>query len=127
MNSGELLKKINQVCTDAQKEQLSPEDLQGNIEDGWGGNSDDAFYGGSNEGQAYIGTKILKLIKEFSSKPKQGMYDETPKIQIGKISICEAEIPPNECVWIDDNEEDAGTFLKDSLYHVLKAYYDKNL
>ncbi len=67
MSTEELLKKITQVCTDAQKGRLDPEDLQSNMEDGWGGNGDDAFYGGCSEGKADLGSQIHKLLEEFAT------------------------------------------------------------
>jgi hypothetical protein len=59
-------------------------------------------------------------------KPKMGMYDETPKLQIGKLTLCEAQDPSNGNLWIDDDEHDASEFPKEKVYEVLKAYYDKN-
>ena len=65
-------------------------------------------------------------------KPKQGMYSETPLIQIGNITIRENQSPADECVWMEDNgvnggkDMDAGAFLKSSLELVLKEFYDKN-
>ncbi len=66
------------------------------------------------------------------SKPKQGMYDETPLIRIGNITIRENQNPVDDCVWMEDNgvnggkNMDSGSFLKSSLELVLKAFYDKN-
>ena len=59
-------------------------------------------------------------------KPKMGMYDETPKITIGKFTICEHADPPDKWVWIEETGEDGGGFLKSAIEPVLKAFYDKH-
>jgi len=64
MNTVELLEKITQLCKDAQEGQLDPEDLRSNMEDGWGGNGDDAFYGGFAEGKADLGSQIYNLLED---------------------------------------------------------------
>lgn len=64
MNSEELLDFIRILCEDVQENRLSAEDLQENLEDGFGGNGDDAFYAGIKEGNASLGASIIRLITE---------------------------------------------------------------
>jgi hypothetical protein len=59
----ELLKEIKAVCRKAQQGRLNQEDLQSNMEDGWGGNGDDAFYGGMSEGKADLAAQLQKLLE----------------------------------------------------------------
>jgi len=68
----------------------------------------------------------VKPKKKDTGKPKMGMYDETPQIHIGNIMICDAQLPTNGNVWMEDDEFDGGEFPKDKVYDILKSYYDKN-
>ena len=59
-----------------------------------------------------------------------GMYGDTPKVVVGKISICEMDSPPGEHVWmeriLDDGEIDGASFNKSNLEDTLANFYDSN-
>ena len=57
---------------------------------------------------------------------KIGMYDETPKITIGKFTICEMTIPVGDSIWIQEQDEEGGEFKKDGFEPFLKEFFDKN-
>lgn len=73
-----------------------------------------------------IGRKKVNEKKVPETKVKSGMYDETPKIQIGNFTICEFTLPPGDSIWINDNEEDATQFPKALFLPMLKKFYDDN-
>lgn len=57
---------------------------------------------------------------------KNGMYGEMPKLQIGRFSICLMSDKKDETkIWIDDNEEDAGSFPIGLLESHLEEFYNK--
>jgi hypothetical protein len=60
------------------------------------------------------------------SKPKIGMYGETPRVQIGKFTICEMHLPPGKSIWIEEEGEDGMEFPKDHFEKFLKQWYDTN-
>ena len=63
----------------------------------------------------------------IATKRRIGMYDETPKIRIGRFTICEATIPVGNQIWIEESGEDGGAFDKGLLEPSLKGFFDKHL
>ncbi len=73
-------------------------------------------------------THVLQITRQKKERTvKMGMYGQTPKVQIGKLSICEAQSPPNDSVWIEEEGVDGGEFGKAALAETLKKWYDTNL
>jgi hypothetical protein len=54
-----------------------------------------------------------------------GMYGETPRIKIGKLTICRQN-DSDETVWIEDEEGIGGEFLSSDIEGLLQKYFDKN-
>ncbi len=70
MNTEQMINKITSIAIEAQKCAIDPEALQSNMEDGWGGNGDDAFNGGFDEGKADLGAQITAVLEEFVASNK---------------------------------------------------------
>lgn len=82
---------------------------------------------GSDEDRMLIQESLGVLKNAMSLKASaSGMYGETPRVHMGVMSICEAQIPTNDHVWIEEFGEEGGEFLKSSICGVLKEYFDKN-
>ena len=64
MSNEDLIEKIQELCNDNAKQQMSKEDLQCNLEDGFGGNGDDAFYAGCTEGAADFAKTLILMIND---------------------------------------------------------------
>ena len=74
MDTSELLKKINHLCFEAKKRQLTSEEIQGCLEDGCGGNFDDCYAVGLDQGAAELADGIIALLKEYSA-PENSLGD----------------------------------------------------
>ncbi len=70
---------------------------------------------------------IIPSLKQarLNLKNKQvGMYGETPKIDIGKFSICEQSIPLGKTVWIELKDGSEGSeFCKKKLEKLIDYFY----
>ena len=68
--------------------------------------------------------------KEIPDPNKNGMYGDTPKIRIGRFSICEMTIPAGDEIWVEDEDlesgGDAACFPKALFEPAIKEVYDKN-
>lgn len=66
------------------------------------------------------------MCKELEDKPRIGMYGETPKITIGKVTICEMTLPAGKSVWIEAGDSaEGGEFSKSLLEPILKKFFDE--
>ena len=69
----------------------------------------------------------LKQIRDGLKKKPVGMYGDTPRISIGKFTICEQHIPPSETVWIEVEGKEGGEFRKEDFEAVIREFFDKNI
>lgn len=72
------------------------------------------------------GSKIDHPCQDCKPRPLSGMYGETPRIQIGSLSICEMQLPPSGSVWVEEEGVDGSEFSKEYFGKFLKEWYDKN-
>jgi len=64
--------------------------------------------------------------KELKKKYKNGMYDEMPKIQIGRFEICMMSDKEGEDrIWVRDGEEEAGEFKAVLLESYIEEFFNK--
>lgn len=68
----------------------------------------------------------LNKIRAGLKEKKIGMYGDTPRVQIGKFTICEQSDPVGETVWIE-SDKDGGEFPKILLEKIIEEFYNKNL
>ncbi len=60
------------------------------------------------------------------TKPKMGMYGETPAITVGPFEIREFTDPPGDSLWIEEVGEDGMQLPKTLFQPFLKKFYDEN-
>lgn len=60
-----------------------------------------------------------------TQEKKVGMYDEMPKVKIGKYSIClMSNSEDNKSVWIVHDDGEGGEFRIDLLENVIEKFYN---
>jgi hypothetical protein len=57
---------------------------------------------------------------------KLGMYEETPRIKIGCLEICEFRNPPDGTVWIENETGEGAQFNKTDLEPLILQFYNKH-
>lgn len=109
------------------------EDIDGKLVLQGNGPADGTRYLTDEEAADYIwGTSLLKppisvevATSESNPAPVCGMYGDTPKVVIGKYSICEMSAPPDGYVWID-GDVDGASFDKSVFEKAVEKFYNEN-